>query len=103
MTNKEMLDRKQVPDRYRWNATSVYKDPGDWRKAYEALENKLYEAQKYQDKLNESPEILLDWVHFMESVLREFGRLNVYAVMSSSVDMQDQQSAALMSQARHDG
>lgn len=100
MTNKEMLDRKQVPDRYRWNATSVYKDPGDWRKAYEALENKLYEAQKYQDKLNESPEILLDWVHFMESVLREFGRLNVYAVMSSSVDMQDQQSAALMSQAR---
>jgi oligoendopeptidase F len=101
MIQKELtIDRRQVPDRYRWNAESVYKNHDSWRNACDELTSKLLDAQNFHNRLHESPDQLLAWIRYLESVMTEFGKINVYAVMSASVDMQDQRSAALMSKAR---
>lgn len=101
MVSEKMLkERSKVPDRYRWNSESVFKNLEEWSEAYATLESRLSGVDDYRNTLDESPEQLVSWIHFMESLLFEFGKINVYAVMASSVDMQDQQAAALMARAR---
>lgn len=100
VTKNQLEARSQAPDRYKWNAGSVFRSQESWQAGYSALEERLRQVDNFQNSLDQSPENLVQWMHFMEAILYDFGRINTYAVMCSSVDMQDQQAAALMAKAR---
>jgi len=95
----ELLSREQIPDRYRWDLSSIFPDQAAWERAFQEVQDQLPELSRFQGRLTESPDILADFLALMERVLYRLGHIRVYAECAYAVDTRDQTAAALVSQA----
>ncbi|MES1206353.1 MAG: oligoendopeptidase F [Pseudomonadota bacterium] len=80
-------ERKDVPDKYKWNLADLYPSEDAWTKAKEALGKRLPELAKFQGKLGKSPKDLLAALETMYGVDRDLSRLSVYASTLSDEDV----------------
>ncbi len=80
-------ERKDVPDKYKWNLADLYPSEEAWTKAKDALAKRLPELGKYKGKLGKSSKDLLAALETMFGLDRELGRLAVYASSVSDEDV----------------
>ena len=50
----DAAERKDVPDKYRWNLGDLYPSEADWTKAKDALAKRVPEMAKFKGRLGKS-------------------------------------------------
>lgn len=93
-------DRKDVPLEERWNLESIFPDTGAWQQAFQDVESRFSQAASFRGRLGESPQTLLQALKTIEQLAIDSLKVLVYAGLSASVDVGDQQAAAMAGQAR---
>ena len=78
--------RTEIPDKYKWDLTSIYKTDAEWRSAVNALSVKLKDIEKYKGTLTQSSQNLLKCLEFNSDVNKEATKLFLYAGMNSDLD-----------------
>ncbi|MFH1277112.1 MAG: oligoendopeptidase F [Candidatus Eisenbacteria bacterium] len=71
--------RDEIPLQYRWNLDDIFPSVEMWNQAYERVENRIPEMEKYRGRLGESALTLAEGIAAMFDLLRVQGELQVYA------------------------
>jgi oligoendopeptidase F len=80
-------ERKDVPDKYKWNLADLYPSEAAWTQAKEAVAKRLPELAKSKGRLGKSPQELLAALTTMFDIDQQLSRLSVYANALSDEDV----------------
>jgi oligoendopeptidase F len=80
-------ERKDVPDKYKWNLADLYPSEAAWTKAKDDLTQRLPSLAKHRGRLGKSPKDLLAALQAMFDLDRDLSRLIVYAHSLSDEDI----------------
>ena len=83
----EARERKDVPDKYRWNLADLYPSEAAWTEAKDSIRKRLPDLAKHRGRLGKSPGELLSALQAMFDLDRELSRLAVYANALSDEDV----------------
>lgn len=89
MTVSNVLERKDVPQESKWNDKAVFASWDEWKTEAEALKSDLPQLSTFEDKLDQGPIVLADWLELVASLDRRLMRLWSYAYMANAVDAND--------------
>ena len=93
--SKTIRTRNEIPDKYKWNAASVYATDEAWDSAADALLVKLEDVKKLAGKVGKSANKVADALDLSNAIQEELGKLVTYAGISQAVDNADQNAARL--------
>src|ERR1035437_7244269 len=83
----QTLQRKDVPENYKWNLGDIYKSRQDWLADKDVISKKIDEIVKYKGHLAESSDQLLDALKTYFDATKNFYRLYDYAQRISDEDL----------------
>lgn len=89
------LPRAKVKENQTWNAESVFASPSQFDAEVKSVLDALPSIQKYKGHLGDSVDTFLEAMNAMDALEQRSMRVRVYATMSSSVDANDEQGAAM--------
>ncbi|MEW6084208.1 MAG: oligoendopeptidase F [Chloroflexota bacterium] len=89
------LPRAKVKKNQTWNAESVFASPSQFDDEVKNVLDALPAIQKYKGRLGESADTFLEAMNAMDALEQRSMKVRVYATMSSSVDANDEQGAAM--------
>jgi oligoendopeptidase F len=92
--------RSDIPEKYKWNAESVFPTVEEWSMALKSLPGEVKAISEYQNRLHEGPQVLLEALAAIENLFRQVMQIYFYAQMSFSVETTDQEAAKRNSQAQ---
>jgi oligoendopeptidase F len=85
--------RSEIAKEYTWNDTSLFASVDAWLEEFDKTIAYLPEIDRFKGHLAEGPETFLQAMEAVDNLVRSTGRLVVYAVMSHSVDTNEQEAA----------
>lgn len=100
MTETKVSLRSEIPERYTWNAPSVFPSKEDWETALKGLPERIAGVTKHQGHLGDSPVVLLEALQAFENLYRYGGKIFVYSSMSHDVDTTNQEAARMNGKAQ---
>ncbi|MBI5060080.1 oligoendopeptidase F [candidate division KSB1 bacterium] len=83
---QELKERKDVPDKYKWDLTDMYKTDADLERDLQAIEGMLPGLSAYKGKISQSPDDLFAYFKAMEPVHIKLDNAVGYAHMSYDQD-----------------
>lgn len=86
-------NRKDIPEKYKWNLGDIFATPADWEKTFEKLSAEYPTLASYKGKLADRIN-LLEFLKRSDSFDVELGKLYCYAYMSYNEDSQDGEKQA---------
>lgn len=86
-------NRKDIPEKYKWNLGDIFATPADWEKTFEKLSAEYPTLASYKGKLADRNN-LLEFLKRSDSFDVELGKLYCYAYMSYNEDSQDGEKQA---------
>ncbi|MFN8460737.1 MAG: hypothetical protein U0X93_03040 [Anaerolineales bacterium] len=89
------LPRAKVKKNQTWNAESVFASPSQFDDEVKSVLDALPSIQKYKGHLGDSVDTFLEAMNAMDALEQRSMKVRVYATMSSSVDANDEQGAAM--------
>jgi oligoendopeptidase F len=92
--------RHQIPVQDTWDTNSVFPNDAAWEAACKDIQQRLPRLAGFQDRLGESPEVLLDWLSFSGETANLMEKIFFYAYSFHAVDTTDQAANARVGQAR---
>ncbi len=87
--------RAEIPDKYKWDSTSIFANQAAWEKEFEYVLADLAQLEPYRGHLGDNPQTLADALELAQRLQKRVGIVFVYASMSHAVDMPDQNAAAM--------
>jgi len=93
-------ERAEIPDPYKWDLGSVYATDGEWEAAYESVEGRLADLERFEGRATEDGETLLAALECRDEVMRQLSTVAAYAQMRADEDTRDQTYQAMESRAR---
>lgn len=90
-----LLERSEVPEKYKWNTSDVYSDVESWNRDFSWIEQELPGYESYEGRLGESAATLLECFLFDEKVKRKLDYIWLYAKLNRDVEMQNQKAQVL--------
>jgi oligoendopeptidase F len=93
MTHKAVRPRAEIPDRYKWDASSIFKTSAEMQALFKETSRKLEQISAYQGRLGESPAVLLEALRALEQVIQQAGWIAAYTYVDYHVDTGDQAAA----------
>ena len=100
MTEKALPLHSEIPEKYTWNAPSLFASDLAWEQEFALINASLPQAAQYQGHLADSAALLTEVLTARDEWLRRAQLLAVYADMSSAVDTSNQTATALSGRAR---
>ncbi|MEW6402137.1 MAG: oligoendopeptidase F [Chloroflexota bacterium] len=91
--------RNRVNKKYTWNAESVFKSPKAWEAEVNRVIADIPSVKKYEGRLKEGPDTLLEALDAIEKLILRAYRAFVYAGFSYAVDTTNQQAAGMRGKA----
>ncbi len=88
-------NRLRIPDRYKWDLTSIYANDDAWGEAKRKLLSDFFQVSAYAGKLSETPEQLLGCLELLDLLRKECTRLACYAGMQSDLDTREAKYLAM--------
>ena len=79
-------DRAKIPDRFKWDLTTIYPSDEAWKEARAKLAASLPRLREFKGQLASSPARLADALELSSSLSKELARTYVYASMKSDED-----------------
>ncbi len=98
MSEKKVMQRNEIPEKYQWNAESVFATPQDWDTELEALRTDLKGMEQYKGHLSEGVPVLMKAMQTMEGLFMRGGKVYTYAALAHEVDTANQDAARRMGQ-----
>jgi len=92
--------RSKAIKKYTWNAESVFRSPKEWENEVKSILKDLPDIKKYEGKLGEDPETLIDGLKAVDALLKRVQQVFMYAAFSYSVDTTSQKAAAMYGKAQ---
>jgi len=92
--------RSKVNKKYTWNAESVFKTKKAWETEVQNILADLPNIKKFEGRLGESPETLVEVFDSVEKLMIRLMHVLVYAGFSYNVDTTNQNSAAMYGKAQ---
>ena len=83
---KETKPREQIERKYKWNIEEMYRDESEWKKDYQAVEEKAKDFVGFSGRLGESPQILLEALQKKDRIWQILEKVYVYARMKKDED-----------------
>jgi len=80
-------ERKDVPDKYKWNLGDLYPSEAAWTKARDTIAKRLPEIAKFKGHVGKSSKDLLTALTTISDIELELQRLSVYASSRSDEDV----------------
>ncbi len=99
----QTMERKDIPEKYKWNLQDVYKSLDDWKADYKKLNSQIGEVEKYKGKLGENAETFYNALNSYFNLQKEFVKLYDYASKLSDEDLNISANQALKQQASNLG
>jgi oligoendopeptidase F len=93
VTEISVPSRSDIAQEYTWNDASLFARVEAWQEEFDKTIAFMPEFDRFKGHLAESPDILLQAMEAVDTLVRSVGRLVVYAVMSHSVDTNEQEAA----------
>lgn len=87
--------RSEIPDKYKWDDTSVFANQDAWQKEFDFVSADLAQLDPIRGHLADSPQALVDGLELVQALSKRVGIVFVYASMMHAVDTQDQNAAAM--------
>lgn len=84
--SKELRERSEIEDKYKWKTEDVFKSDDEWKEKFENLKTKINEFDKFQGKLSKSSELLLNCLKVRDEIDIQIDRLSIYAHLKSDED-----------------
>ncbi|MCP4293106.1 MAG: oligoendopeptidase F, partial [bacterium] len=81
------VPRSEIPEKYQWSKTDLYPNMQAWEVELAALNEDIPKLKRFQGRLGESPEILLQANQEVYSLVDRFSRLRTYSSALFDVDM----------------
>jgi oligoendopeptidase F len=92
--------RSKVNKKYTWNSESVFKSTKEWEKEVQNILNDLPNIKKYEGRLGEGPETLVQALDSVEDLMKRLMHVLMYAGFSYNVDTTNQSAAAMFGKAQ---
>ena len=99
----QTLDRKDVPEKYKWNLQDVYKSINDWKADFNNITSKINDVEKFKGKLGENAETFYNALNSYFNLQKEFAKLYDYASKLSDENLNISANQALKQQASNLG
>jgi len=80
-------ERKDIPDKYKWNLGDLFPTEAAWTKGKDAFAARLPELAKHKGRLGKGPDEVLATLRLMFDLDLELSRLSVYAASLSDEDV----------------
>ena len=93
------LPRSKVKKKQTWNAESVFASPEEFDIEVSNILDTLPEIKQYQGHLSDSVDEFIKAMQAMDALEQRSMKMRVYAVLSSAVDANDEQGAAMSGKA----
>ena len=92
-----LLERSQIPEKYRWDISDVYPGTAEWEKDYKEIEQKIGHYNSFRGKLGDSAQILLKCLQFDDRINTKLEYIWLYAKLNRDVEMQSEEAQAMWS------
>ena len=92
--------RNKINKKHTWKAESVFKTDKEWEAEVNQILSDLPAVKKYEGRLAESPEVLLEALYAAEKLGNRTNKIYMYAAFSSSVETTNQKASGLFSKAQ---
>jgi oligoendopeptidase F len=92
-----MLERSQIPEKYKWNTSDVYPDEDAWNADYHIIDSQISTYETFSGRLHESPGILLECLKFDEKIRKKLDYIWLYAKLNRDVEMQNDRAQEMWS------
>lgn len=81
------LSRDEIPDEYKWRLSDLYESDDAWQDAYDSVRARLPKFEEYHGRLDDSPDVLLDFLRFGDDICDEADKLATYATLKHNEDL----------------
>lgn len=81
------IERKDVPEKYKWDNSILYKNIDDWQKDRILIESQINELKKYKGKMSESAESFYNTLKLFFDTYKSFYKLSDYAYRNADEDL----------------
>jgi oligoendopeptidase F len=96
---KKRLTRAEVPPELTWNLADMFPREEDWETEFKAVGAELPKLDMYQGKLAQGPEIILDCIKTLETLVKRFYLVINYASLKLAGDGTDPANQIAMGRA----
>ncbi len=79
--------RDEIEEKYKWNLTHIFESDDKWEEDFIWVEQNIQAYKKFENKLSESSEALLECLQFDDSIGMKLDRLHLYASLAKDSDM----------------
>lgn len=86
MSDKNLKQRNQIPEKYKWNIEDMYPDEATWEKDVDQCIKRARDFAGFSGKLAESPKTLLSALKERDSIWQKLEHAFVYAAMKKDED-----------------
>src|SRR5216117_135480 len=87
----QLRDRKDIPDRFKWNLTHIFPDWPTWQASYDDLEKKIAAYAALQSTLSKGPEPLLAAMKLSDDIGQLTYKVWYFASLRYDEDQRDNQ------------
>ncbi len=94
----QQLERKDIPEKYKWNLQDIYKSKADWLKDKDVVVKQIDEIAAFKGHLAESSDMFLKAMVTYFSASKTFSKLSDYAQRLSDEDLRNSENQALTQQ-----
>lgn len=84
MSEKNLKQRDQIPQEYKWNIEDMYPDESLWEKDVDECIKRAENFKDFSGKLTESPQTLLSALRERDSIWQKLEHAFVYAAMKKT-------------------
>jgi oligoendopeptidase F len=99
MTEIAVRPRSEIPDKYKWNAASVYPSREAWQADWQSIADSLGDAAAFQGRVGSGAGVALAALKARDELLRRVSKVLVYASVSRAVNTTDQAATQMEGQA----
>lgn len=86
MSDKNLKQRNQIPEKYKWNIEDMYPDEATWEKDIDQCIKRAQDFADFSGKLAQSPKTLLSALKERDSIWQKLEHAFVYAAMKKDED-----------------
>ncbi len=84
---QSLPSREEIPDKYKWDLTHIYKTDADWENDFQALSKDISSISKHKGKVTKSAKNLLDAFNDYYSLEKRLMKLYFYSSMARDLDI----------------
>ncbi|MGK9476264.1 oligoendopeptidase F [Melioribacter sp. OK-6-Me] len=91
----QVLERNEVPDKYKWDNSILYKSAEEWTMEHDRLEKEIEKFSQYKGMLGKNADVLYNALKTYFNLLKDYYKLSDYAFRLADEDLRISSNQAL--------